>query len=219
MVLLPEHYATSGVSYPVVELLHGHPGDPIDLFSGKAAVQTYATARGIAPFIAVVPDGNGPVVGDSWWADIKSQHMATAVTRDLRSWASATFRTNGSWTYAGLSSGGYAAGYLPTVDTQPVHAECGLSGFYDASRPPIPAGSSLATRQRYSPIAQARRAPALVFLAYGNRDTATERQTLGYVAALHAVHHRVIVRVYPGGHEWKVWRAGFEECLRLAVPG
>ena len=33
-----------------------------------------------------------------------------------------------------------------------------------------------------------------------------------------AVHHAVVLRAYPGRHEWKVWRAGFEECLRLSVP-
>ena len=181
-------------------------------------MQTYATAPGIAPFIGVVPDGNGPVVDDSWWANIPSQQMATAVTRDLRAWVSRTFRVNGSWSYAGLSTGGYGAAYLPTVDAQPVHAECGLSGFYDDSQPPIPPSTSTAGRMMYSPIAHARQSPSLVFLAHGNRDASTERQTIAYAAALRAAHHPVIVHVYPGSHRWNVWRPAFEQCLRLVVP-
>lgn len=221
LVLLPEHYDSSHARYPVVEFLHGHPGVPIDLFNpARGALLSYANASGIAPFIAVIPDGNGPALEDSWWADIAKQHMATAATRDLRKWASARFRTNDSWSYAGLSTGGYGAAYLPTVDTLPVHAECGLSGFYDSSRVPIPPHSSLALRAQYSPIAHVGHAPALVFLAYGDRDAKTKLQTNRYAAALRKAHHTAVVRVYPGGHQWKwkVWPKGFEQCLRLVVP-
>lgn len=219
LVLLPRGYSRTTARYPVVELLHGHPGGPLDLFMrGRGDLLAYDTASGIAPFIAVIPDGHGPVVDDSWWADIPSQHLATAVTRDLRRWAGAKFRTSGSWSYAGISTGGYAAAYLPSVDTQPVHAECALSGYYDATKPPIPHNSSVIARLRYSPIAHARHAPPVVFLSYGRSDPRTMRQTEAYVAALHAAHHAVTVRVYPGRHQWRVWRPGFEQCLRLVVP-
>ncbi len=219
LVLLPKNYGRRGVRYPVVELLHGHPGRPADLLSSvKGALQSYATAPGIAPFIGVVPDGNGPVVDDSWWADIPGQPIATAVTRDLRAWVSRSFKTNGSWSYAGLSTGGYGAAYLPLVDTQPVHAECGLSGYYDASQPPIPPSTTAAGRAAYSPSAHARQAPALVFLAYGDHDAAARQQAVAYADALRAAHHSVTVQVYPGAHRWSVWRPAFERCLRIAVP-
>ena len=159
-----------------------------------------------------------PLRPESWDANVPGQQMGTATSIDLRRWATATFRTNGSWSYAGLSSGGYGAAYLPLIDPDPVHAVCGLSGYYDASRIPISAPLNSAARNQYRPIDHPDQAPPITFLAYGRSDPVTMRQTLAYAAALRKSHHTVVVRTYPGRHSWQVWRPAFADCFRVILP-
>lgn len=217
VLLLPAGYDSSPQQrYPVIELLHGHPGRPDDFFA-LGDLQHLITSSGIGPFIAVMPDGNGPKHDDSWWANIPGQQMGTAASTDVRAWVTKSYRTNSSWSYAGLSSGGYGAAYLPLIDKQPIHGECGLSGYYDSSRAPLPLGSSATARRAVSPIDHSNRAPSVVFLAYGRSDLRTERQTVKYAAALRRAH-REIVRSYPGRHYWNVWRPALRDCFRQLVP-
>ena len=216
LVLLPAGYDSGQASYPVVVFLHGDPGAPRDLISA-ADIPAAAEQAGVAPFIAVMPDGRGPRVKASWYVNVAGQQMGTALTRDLRSWVSSTFRTDGSYSYAGLSSGGYGAAYLAMTDPRPVHAACGLSGRYDAAIPPL-AAAPAAARAAASPIAHPGLAPPLTFLAYGSGDSRTAGPTRLYAAALHAAHRGVLVRAYPGAHSWNVWRAGFADCLAAILP-
>ncbi len=218
LVMLPAGYDSTHDRYPVVDLLHGYPGTPAGLFSSAGGMPSSATDAGIAPFIAIAPDANGPLRPESWDANIPGQQMGTATSIDLRRWATATFRTNGSWSYAGLSSGGYGAAYLPLIDPDPVHAVCGLSGYYDASRIPISAPLNSAARNQYRPIDHPDQAPPITFLAYGRSDPVTMRQTLAYAAALRKSHHTVVVRTYPGRHSWQVWRPAFADCFRVILP-
>ncbi|HEV7205335.1 MAG TPA: alpha/beta hydrolase-fold protein [Jatrophihabitans sp.] len=220
IVMLPDAYYRRATSrFPVVEMLHGHPGSPLDLFTRtKGDVAETAAGPGIGPFIGLMPDGSGPLIDDSWWANIPGQAMGTAVTQDLRRWAAAHLRISDRWTYAGLSTGGYAAGYLPTLPQAPVYGECGLSGFYDSRMPPIPQNYTASQRIPYTPELHAADAPPVVLLVYGTTDTQTRTQTLAYIAALRRAGHPYVLRTYPGGHQWRVWHPGFAECLRLVVP-
>lgn len=217
LILLPPGYDSTHNHYPVVELLHGYPGRPDDMFS-LGQLQSTALDPGIAPFIAVIPDGNGPHHADSWFANIPSQRMGTAATNDLRPWVAKNFRITSSWSYAGLSSGGFAAAYLPLVDTRPVHAVCGLSGYYTAYSVPFPHGTSQAARNVDSPIAHLDRAPHRVFLAYGRGDTRTAGEAARYAAALRKAGRQVTVVGYAGDHSWSVWRPAFRACFREILP-
>ena len=144
--------------------------------------------------------------------------MGTAVAVDLRHWVERTYRTNGSWSYAGLSSGGFAAAYLPLLDPLPVHATCGLGGFYDGRIPPLAKAATLA-QHRASAIAHASRAPTLTYLAYGISDhSGPIQQTVEYTAALHAAHKHVIVNADAGGHTWVLWTEAFLQCFRTIEP-
>lgn len=216
-VLLPAGYDNTHGRYPVVEVLHGHPGHPADLFS-TGDVQNSSADPGVAPFIAVAPDGNGPQIEDSWFVNLRSQKMGTATTTDLRTWVAQKYRTTASWSYAGLSSGGYGAAYLPQIDPLPVHAVCGLSGRYDGSKVPVLVHAGKATQRRASPIHHLSAVPRLVFLAYGRADARTRRFTIPYAAALRRAHHHVVLATYPGKHQWSVWRPAFRDCFRTILP-
>lgn len=217
IVLLPPGYGEGPRQrYPVVVFLHGDPSTPQALMQ-LGHLEADEAAPGTAPFIGIVPDGNGPVVQSSWWVDIPRQHLGTSVAVDLRHWVRGHYRTDGSYSYAGFSSGALGAAYLPLLDPLPVHAVCGLSGFYQGTRIP-PLRRDAAAQRAAGPILNAAREPGLTFLSYGRRDGTSRAQTTAYAAALRAAGKQVRITTEPGGHDWSVWRAAFRQCLGAIVP-
>lgn len=216
LVLLPPGYDSTRKRFPVVELLHGDPGGPAGMIA-LGDIERSQVASGVAPFIAVAPDGNGPVIKYSWWANTPKQAMGTSVTRDLRAWMSRSYRITDSWSYAGLSSGGFGAAYLPLIDPHPVHGVCGLSGFYTGNIPPIPA-TNKAARAAASPIAHTNRVPSTTFIAYGTSDKRSAAQSRAYIAALRRTPTMLVVKTYPGAHTWTVWKHAFLDCFRTIEP-
>jgi len=216
LVLLPPGYDSSGKRFPVVDLLHGEQGGPAGMIA-LGDIEQSQVASGVAPFIAVAPDGNGPVIKNSWWANTPKQAMGTSVTRDLRAWMSRSYRITDSWSYAGLSSGGFGAAYLPSIDPRPVHGVCGLSGFYTGNIPPIPA-TNKAARAAASPIAHTNRVASTTFIAYGTSDKRSAAQSRAYIAALRRTPTTLVVKTYPGAHTWTVWKHAFLDCFRTIEP-
>jgi enterochelin esterase-like enzyme len=218
LVLLPPGYDSNPTErYPVVELLHGDPGSAAGLITAGDLL-TDEGEKGVAPFIGIAPNGNDANRPSSWFANVPGHQLGTAVTRDLRAWAAQHLRTSDSWSFAGLSSGGFAAGYLPTISTQPVHATCALSGYYDGHVKPLERlGQSAVAAGNAIKLAQ--REPTLVFIAYGDKDPRTAHQSSLFADALRRAHKHVVLTSYPGGHTWSVWRAAFLGCLRAIVPG
>lgn len=208
LVLLPPGYDDhdSTRRYPVIEVLHGNVGKPSTLMS-LGDIAAAALAPGVAPFIALLPDGNDPGRPFAWWVNQPGHALGTAVTTDLHAWATRAFRTTGQWSFAGLSSGGFGAAYLPLVSTFAVHGVCGLSGYYNGRGSPDASAELHASSE-----------PELVFVAYGVSDKLTRPPSERFVAALRAAGKRVIVKQYPGGHNWNVWRPAFRQCFQLLAP-
>ena len=215
VVLLPAGYATSQQKYPVIVLLHGDPGSPDALIRLGHLLSAFASPTH-GPFIGVLPDGNGPVVTKGWYLNLPQQQLGTSVAVDLRRWVDRTFRTDGRYSYAGLSSGAFGAAYLPLLDPEPVQATCGLSGWYDGWAAPIK--SDTAAQRAASATLHLRQEPPFTFLAYGRSDYHTRGETLAYAAALRRAHKRFVLQTYPGGHDWHVWTAAFLRCMQLVVP-
>jgi hypothetical protein len=106
LVVVPSGYDSGTGRYPVIESLHGRPGAPEDILTGLDLLGVMAK---MAPFIAVIPDGHGPVVSGGDFADTSRQRLGSAVSDDLRRWVDTTYRTTGNWGVTGLSAGGYGA--------------------------------------------------------------------------------------------------------------
>ena len=114
--LPPAWFANPHPHLPVIELLHGAPGSPVDWTRGGRADLTadaYAqTHHGFAP-ILVMPDVNGA----DWWHDSEcvngpQGNAETYLTVDVRNAVVRAFgaRADGeSWGVAGLSEGGSCA--------------------------------------------------------------------------------------------------------------
>ncbi|HEX4540824.1 MAG TPA: alpha/beta hydrolase-fold protein [Acidimicrobiales bacterium] len=216
LVVLPPGYGQSSQRYPVVEMLHGVPGGLEEVIGGLNVAQLSNQSK--TPFIAVAPDGTGPAVGESDFANTSRQPMGTVTGPELRQWVDSHYPTNGTWEVTGLSSGGYGAAYLPTLSPGVYQQACPMSGFFTAE-PPAFEGQSAAVKQAGSPILHVSARGPRTLLVAGSSDPGSLDQARRYIAAMNGVgepNNGLITN--PGGHELPVWTTGIKQCLGFFFP-
>ncbi len=64
----------------------------------------------------------------------------------------------------------------------------------------------------------ATRQPELTLLTYGYSDIRSAARARVYARALRRAQHTVLVRSFPGVHQWAAWRPALLACLRVLVP-
>jgi hypothetical protein len=217
MVVLPAGYEQTATRYPVVEVLHGSPGRPDDLFVGGDLLGGLSTSRA-APFITVVPDGHGPVVADGDFADTSRQRLGTAMSDDLRRWVDATYRTNGVWGVAGVSAGGFGAAYLGARPPFAYRAVCAIGGYFEA-RSPAFSREPAVVRQQDSPLLHVRSSGPATLLMVPAGDPPSAREAARYQHALSLVGQPVTVRQVSGAHDYDAFRRALPQCLNFAATG
>ncbi len=134
MVYFPPQYFTEpGRRFPVVYLLHGSPGAPIDWFrAARASDAGYAVSRAGHPVILVAPRASRSWTDDSECVDRPKEHVATYVVKDVVREIDAKFRTipaRSARAVAGNSAGGYCALNLGLRNRDLFSAVIDLSGF------------------------------------------------------------------------------------------
>jgi S-formylglutathione hydrolase FrmB len=123
--LPPAWVANPALRLPVLLLLHGSPGNPLDWARSAEADQTSdrwaALHNGVAP-ILVMPDINGSFWGDSECTNGVAGNVDTYVSIDVANWVTSHLRPSldhRQWGVGGLSEGGTCAVSLalrhPTV--------------------------------------------------------------------------------------------------------
>jgi|SoiMethySBSTD1v2_1073268.scaffolds.fasta_scaffold77818_3 enterochelin esterase-like enzyme len=118
-VYLPPGYASPANldrHYPVVYLLHGWPGGPLDWFRAaptQRIVDAMLADRLIQPMLVVAPDDNGGWLHDSEMLNqVGGPQLETYLTRTVVGYVDAHFRTvadRAGRAIGGMSSGGYGA--------------------------------------------------------------------------------------------------------------
>jgi enterochelin esterase-like enzyme len=118
-VYLPPGYhspANASRRYPVVYLLHGYPGGPLDWFRAVPTQQIMDAMLAdhlIQPMIVVAPNANGGWMQDSEMLNqVGGPQVETYLTRTVVGWVDAHFRTvagRAGRAIGGMSSGGYGA--------------------------------------------------------------------------------------------------------------
>ncbi len=220
-VVLPPGYQGSHRRYPVVEILHGRPGSANDVIAGLDPVGT-ESLPGVPSYIAVVPDGHGPVVSDGDFADTTRQRLGAAVSDDLLRFIDRHYRTIGPWSVSGLSSGGYGAAYLASRTPRQYGAVCALSGNFVPDGPAF-RGQPMAVLRADAPLLHARADGPRVLIVAGAADRGSVIQARSYDAALTRAGEVHQLDIVPGGHTWAVWSSAFPTCLRFMlvapVPG
>ncbi len=217
LMVLPPGYDNSKARYPVVEMLHGRPGSPNDIITGLDPVGL-EELPGLPPFIAVVPDGHGPVVFNGEFADTSRQRLGTALSADLRRWVDRHYRTSGRWSVTGLSSGGYGAAYLGSLLPSRYDSVCALSGNF------TPEGTAFRSENQASldaatPLLHVRPDGPRTLLIAGSHDGASVREAEVYARALAGAGQSHELAIVPGGHSWEMWQREFPPCLRFMLTG
>jgi S-formylglutathione hydrolase FrmB len=198
-VYLPSGYATSGLHYPVVYFLHGLPagsGDPDPEYLDQGA-------------------------GRRW---------ATAIATELPRVVDARFRTIRSRTgraLIGLSAGGYGAMHLALDHLADFSVVESWSGYFHPTDPTGLRALDLGSKQLNAVAdvhAQARRAvrklpaqPILIAFYVGRGDTRfeAENEQLNQELSRAGIPH--VFRIYPGGHDERLWSRYAPAWLALAL--
>jgi S-formylglutathione hydrolase FrmB len=229
-VFLPPGYTTDTTRrYPVLYLLHGHPGGPATfLLAGRIGVlESVLVAQGrMTPTIIVMPFGTTGFLGpDEEWANGVRPNSAweTFFARDVVNAIDARYRTiatGSARAIGGLSEGGYGAINIGLHHPDEFSVLESWSGYERAF--PIPAifdrDSGLlaynSPMDRVVLVSQELRAShAFVWFYSGGDDPFLHqnRQFADLLSSL-AIQHQFLV-IPNGGHSWRLWRA--EEAAAL----
>jgi S-formylglutathione hydrolase FrmB len=226
---LPADYDTSGLRYPVVYFLHGLPAGAAD-YRGLGFVQK-ALDRLAARAILVVPQGARDGDSDPEYLDSgPGRRWATAIASELPHVIDARFRTIASRTgraLVGLSAGGYGAMHLAFQHPTDFSVVESWSGYFHPTDPTGLVSLDLGSQRRNDDAnvhTQARRIrsrlpalPMLIAFYVGEGDTrfAAENEELNQELSRAGTAH--IFRLYPGGHDERLWSRYAAAWLSLAL--
>ena len=224
--------AARGRRFPVLFLLHPPPGVASVFFSaGAAAVDADVLlhAGRIRPMLLIVPNGQTSAYGnDTEWANARAGRYEDFVIDVMHAVDGrfATLANRRDRVLAGLSEGGYGA---VNVTLHHLHAFGGVqswSGYFtnSAAYSHVLAGMSPAAIASNSPQALVPRiAPRIralglhAFLYTGASDHEPGHPELRpFAAELRRAGARTGMAVYPGGHDWQLWRRQMPHMLELA---
>jgi enterochelin esterase-like enzyme len=223
-VYLPPPQARSG-PLPLVVVLHGFPGDAWSVALGLrfADAADRAVLSGAArPFIAVMP--SAALHGGEWAGPWERWLVNGVLPWTAR--ALPVSRSRASRTLAGYSAGGYGAvdiGLRHPLLFGPLEA---WSGYFRPLRdgplrraPPWDLGLHDPTRLLGRETPLLRRLRTRFYLSAGADDRSTLAATREFDLELERRGLRHELRVLPGGHDGRFWRAQLESALAFAVPG
>ena len=230
-VVLPPGYASHPRQrYPVLYLLHGFPGLPVQFLNvGQvSSIEAALVAAGLMkPMILVMPTGTRSFLADEEWANgiRPGNAWETFVARDLVSAIDARYRTIAAGRargIAGLSEGGYAALNIGLHHPGEFTLLESWSGYMRADRMPGIFGHSAQVHRYNSPAlwapqvaAQLRASHTYIWFYSGSRDSLS-RQNRAFTAELTSLgvaHHFFIG---PGRHNWRLWRRYMPQALVTA---
>ncbi len=235
----PAGYATSGLLYPVLYLLHGSHGDPEDFVAAGGLRETadrLIAARVIPPVLIVAP-----AAGTSWYVDRGDTPMESAFLRDLIPYVESAERVRAvrrARLIGGVSMGGAGALRFALKRPDLFCAAALLSPAVYAGAPPP--GSSAYDRfcttgqdgaPRFDAAAWSRQCYPALLPAYGRARhpirfyiDSGERDELNIHAAAFRLYQALRERRQParfrltrGGHDWDTWTQNLEGALRYVL--
>lgn len=231
--LPPQYFSQPQRRFPVLYLLHGSPGVPLDWFrGGKAAVAGLAAARAGLPVILVAPKMSSSWLADSECVDGPKMRAETYLVDDVVPAVDRTLRTLPRAADRGLlgnSAGGYcslslalrhpelfsqAAALSPL--TRPTYAYGTLADLF-GRRPDLSRviaehtpGWLLVNR----PLSRRVR----LYLDVGDADP-VRPAVLRFAALSTRLGGDVQLRVREGGHTYQVWRPALVDAIRWFAAG
>jgi enterochelin esterase-like enzyme len=248
LIYLPPQYfskAYANYRFPVVELLHGSPGNPSAWVNGLNVVPLYlqAMASGKAdPAVLVMPDTDGSLqYGLQCLNDPGGLQDMTYVAEEVPDWVAANLRVQppgGAWGIGGYSEGGYCAANIALQHPTLFGFAASLSGYFSPVKSQVPANGKpggkpidvfeFARNRKLlalnSPAEYVTQVPTSVFvpqffLAAGAADESDVQaaETFKQELALRDAAVPLDI-VQDGGHQGGVWRAALTPMFDWMTP-
>jgi S-formylglutathione hydrolase FrmB len=223
--LPPAYLAVPRAQLPVLVLLGGQPGDArawLDSGQLQAMMDAFADRHnGLSP-VVVMPDDLGSYFANPMCLNSRLGNVQTYLTVDVPNWITSHLQVRPpgrGWAVAGFSAGGTCAIQLATQAPRLYPFFVDISG---QDEPTLGSrqltiskafGGDAAAFARVDPIVVLARTrfphSAGVFVGGASDPVYTPQQRKMYLAARHAAMNVTFMEL-PGGHSWRVWRAGLE---------
>jgi enterochelin esterase-like enzyme len=228
-VYLPPGYvgdAAAGRRFGVLYLLHGSPGGTALLMNAGAVgvkLDQLVASHAIRPFLIVMPNGgNGTFFHDTEWANTLTGRyegfvldVVRAVDARFPTFAERRFRA-----IAGLSEGAYGALNIALHNLSSFSVAGSWSGYFMQSPKGPFRHASLASLVANSPsLYVPRLSPALHRLRlhvymYSGKHEKIVPHARQFAPELRAAGADVRFALYPGHHDWRLWREHMDDMLR-----
>ncbi len=233
VVYLPNGYRADQHRYPVLYLLHGNNGEPMDWVTQgqlQTTADTLMARHEIPPVVIVMPQG-----GTDWYVDRK-ERMETAFFQDLLPEIEAHFAVDDA--RDGRAIGGVSMGGFGALRYTLEHPDmfCGAlllsPAVYAGDPPPSSAARhvgvfgdhqfdaqiwrTLNYPALWKPyFAQPRRVP--FFIAAGDDDLVIQAESSLLYTRLREAGNTAALRIVDGGHVWPVWRELLPAALKYTL--
>ena len=238
-----KHYAH--YRFPVIELLHGSPGDPQAWVDVMSVIPTFLAQLAVHPedsAVLVMPDTDGGLQYELQCLNNPGgiQDM-TFVDRDVPEAIARIARVQPpgrAWGVAGYSEGGYCAANIALQDPAGYGAAGVMSGYFSPIPSQVPAGNKPGGKPRVVNVFAGR--PALAelnsprwyithapvnaeipafWLAAGAKDRPDVVAAMNFrQLLLTRVANVPLDIVAGGGHQGSVWRAALDPMLKWMTP-
>ncbi len=241
-VYLPPEYfqpAYKAYRFPVMELIHGQPGEPQDWINvmGVTVTLDHLVNAGLArPVVLVMPDANsGEDVSLQCLNQVGGPQDLTYLAQDLPAAIARIFRVQSpgpAWGVAGYSEGGFCAANMALRFRHSYGIAGSLSGYFtpfdnqlaNPVRLVSPFGRSRRMRQDNTPLDEVQQLPAgavipKFWLGAGTGDKLDVADAEFFWQELQLRQTDVPLKLTPGGgHDMATWRAEIPQMLQWATP-
>ncbi|WP_282360932.1 alpha/beta hydrolase-fold protein [Arthrobacter sp. AL05] len=233
--LPPAYQADTGPALPVLVLVAGQPGSPVDwVVAGgvKTAMDNFAAAHnGLAP-VVVIPDVNGSATGNTMCMDSRIAKADTYLSTDVPAWIKATLRVDPDptrWAIGGFSFGGTCALQMESLHPDVYPSAIDLSGEAEPALGPDRAatigqafGGDTAAFDAVVPLhvlAARHYAHSRIYLAAGAQDGTFAGYQARVADAAAKAGMDVTTALVPGqGHSWEVPRQSLAPAMDWLAP-
>jgi enterochelin esterase-like enzyme len=239
--LPPEYFQASysGYRFPVIELLHGFPGQPQDwitVIGINTILKSLVAARKAEPAVLVMPDANGNrAVSLQCLNQVRGPQDATYLAQDLPDYISRVLRVQPpgrAWGIAGYSEGGFCAANLGLQYGSRFGYAGVLSGYFKPydnqlghpARRVSPFGRNLALRRRNTPVDLVESLPPgapvpQFWLGVGTSNRSDTKNAEIFGQLVQSRQPGVTMKFVPGGgHTMFTWRALIAPLLEWMTP-
>ncbi|MDU0315122.1 alpha/beta hydrolase-fold protein [Phycicoccus sp. M110.8] len=230
LVLLPPGYdPSSSRRYPVIEALHGIPGNATSWLRGmnlQQSLDAEVAARKIAPSLVVLPQDNFPLSLDGECVNGPSgtPQTETWLAQDVPRFVTSHFRVatdRGSWAVAGYSEGGWCAAMVGMLHPNIFGGDLVFSGTFRPEFTPTyrPFGHALPARYDLIRLA-AKNPPAMaMWVQSSKRDGYSYPPTALFLKSVRAPLSVTTDLLKTGGHRVMLWASEVPSALQWLGQG